>query len=152
MTSNGAIGTRRLNLLRVLFLWGPPVVVSVIILALSSIPGNRFPKHPEMVNIVSHFFEFTLLGFLLARALSTVCRNTPRKLMIWTFLLCTVLGFTTELLQFTIPYRLFDVMDLFYDLLGTLTGITLFLAVRKKPFIEPMESGNMESGENVRDQ
>ena len=133
MTSKGAIGTRRWNLPAVLFLWGPPVVVSVIILVLSSIPGNRFPKHPELVNIVSHFVEFSLLGFLLARALSTVCRNTRRQLMIWTFFLCAVLGFTTELLQFTVPHRMFDVMDLFYDLLGTLTGITLFLVVRKKP-------------------
>ena len=61
----------RSRLWTALGLWGPPAVLFVVIFALSSTPGNRFPEHPEIFNIVSHFVEFALLAFLLARVRST---------------------------------------------------------------------------------
>ena len=143
MTNTKQTTMSRSRLWTALGLWGPPAVLFVVIFALSSTPGNRFPEHPEIFNIVSHFVEFALLAFLLARALATVNGKNPWLLLIVTVSLCVILGFMDELLQFTVPQRMFDLMDLFYDLLGAFTGTLLFLGWRKKPLTGQMESGDV---------
>jgi VanZ family protein len=114
-------------------LWGPPFMLYAVIFALSSTPGNRFPDHPEFANIAFHFMEFALLASLIARALTGLRLIKPWLLLGSTIFFCTVLGFLAELIQFTVPQRTFDFMDLLYDLLGALFGSLFYLGWGKKP-------------------
>jgi len=52
------------------------------------------------------------------------------KLMI-AFLLCVILGVFVEIMQNFIPGRNFELMDLAFNLLGTLLGLTIFEILNK---------------------
>jgi VanZ family protein len=41
---------------------------------------------------------------------------------------CSTFGFVDEAHQFLVPYRVFDIFDMFYDALGALAGGLVFLA------------------------
>lgn|GEM_PF-1199195 len=114
---------------RGLKLWGPPAVISVGIFILSSIPGDRFPRHPETLSVAVHFLEFFVLGFLLARAFSGP--DAGLRVMFRVLLLCGGFGLLTELYQFTVPFRSFGAMDILVDVLGSLTGGLSYLLMKR---------------------
>lgn len=115
-------------------LWGPPVVLSLVIFALSSTPGDRFPDHPEVLNAAVHLLEFFLLAFFLARAFSAYWWKKPRKIAVPVILICAAMGVMTELYQFSVPFRAFDPMDVLLDLAGALAGtLSFFLAKKRQP-------------------
>ncbi|MDF1536103.1 MAG: VanZ family protein [bacterium] len=107
--------------------WGPAACVAAVILILSSIPGTAFPKHPDRLNSAVHFLEFCLLGFFLTRAISTWRPMGRLSLILTSAAICGTFGFLDEAHQFLIPYRMFDIMDLFYDILGAITGGLIFI-------------------------
>ena len=113
-------------------LWGPPFLLSVGIFILSSIPGNRFPDHPQILNFIVHFLEFFLLGFFLARAFFSMDRRTSWRIMALVLLISGGFGLLDELYQFSVPLRVFDPMDILNDLAGALAGGLLFLGMKNR--------------------
>lgn len=111
-------------------LWFPPLAVAIVILLLSSTPGTYFPDHPDTLNNLAHLVEFALLSFFLARALYLSRRLTVTALLIWTAAVCVSFGALDEAHQFLIPERMFDVMDLLFDTLGTVLGSLSFILLR----------------------
>ena len=110
-------------------LWGPPAGLSVGIFILSSIPGDRFPRHPETLSVAVHFLEFLILGFLLARAFSEP--DAGLRVMFPVLLLCGGFGLLMELYQFTVPFRSFGTMDILVDVLGSMTGGLSYLLMKR---------------------
>lgn len=110
-------------------LWGPPAVLSVGIFILSSIPGDRFPRHPEILSVAVHFLEFFLLGFLSTRALSGP--EAVWSVMFPVLLLCGGFGLLMELYQFTVPFRSFGAMDILVDVLGSMAGGLSYLLLKR---------------------
>ena len=108
-------------------LWLPPAGIALLILGLSSIPGKAFPSHPDFLNSVVHFGEFTVFSYLVARAfyLSSTTTNLASLLMTC-FFISVIFGTATEVFQFAIPHRLFDPVDVLIDSLGALVGVLVF--------------------------
>jgi VanZ family protein len=131
MNDNRAEERIRWNGKNTLYLWGPPVIVFLIILALSLTPGLLYPEHPEKYNVAVHFLEFVFLAFFLTRALASVRIENTWKLLLLTVSLCAMIGIMTEILQFTIPQRMFDVADILVDIFGAFTGAFLYINVMK---------------------
>ncbi|MBN2720556.1 MAG: VanZ family protein [Proteobacteria bacterium] len=110
-------------------LWGPPAVLSAGIFILSSIPGDRFPRHPETLSMAVHFLEFFVLGFLLARAFSVT--HAGLRVMFPVLLLCGGFGLLMELYQFTVPFRSFGAMDILIDILGSMAGGLSYVLLKR---------------------
>ena len=109
--------------------WIPPCSLAALIFLLSSTPGTYYPKHPEFLNNIVHFTEFGLLSFLLARALHYRYPLTSRGLFFWTTAICFSFGLLDEAHQFLVPERVFDLMDLLFDSMGTIAGYGSFVLV-----------------------
>jgi VanZ family protein len=107
--------------------WGPPAAVAAAIVTLSSIPGTAFPQHPDRLNSLAHFLEFGVLSYLLSKAIATRKSIGNLSLILASTVLCGTFGFLDEAHQFLVPYRMFDTMDLFFDTLGALAGVSVFL-------------------------
>ncbi|UCG38272.1 MAG: VanZ family protein [bacterium] len=112
--------------------WGLPIGVAAAIILLSSTPGSAFPEHPDLLNPVFHYLEFTALGFALTRAMALTPALTGGRwaLTAWSILFCVLFALADELHQFLVPQRVFDVMDLFFDSLGAMTGTFLYVLTR----------------------
>jgi len=131
MTIDRIAHTRRRTGKTAFFTWAPPFLVFILIMTLSLTPGFLYPRHPEIYNVAVHFLEFVFLGFFLARALTrTRDWGTPGLAALAVFL-CALSALTTEILQFTVPQRTFDVMDIIVDILGAFTGTFLYISAMK---------------------
>ncbi len=115
-------------------LWLPPAGIALLILGLSSIPGKAFPAHPDFLNIVVHFSEFSVFSYLVARAfyLSSTTNNLA-SLFMTCFIISLIFGTATEIYQFAIPHRLFDPVDILIDSMGALAGLLIFWCRVKIP-------------------
>lgn len=149
MTSINASDTRHRNGKTALFTWGPPVLVLLLILVISLTPGSIYPEHPEFYNITVHFLEFAFLAYFLARALAESRAKNTWMILVWTVSLGALVGIMTELLQFTVPHRMFDFMDMLVDIFGAFTGTFLYIKVTKTQTAEGSDRGNLPDIEDV---
>ena len=129
MTNTGTADNRRRNLKTTLFLWGPPAIIFIVILILSLTPGSMYPEHPEILSTAIHFLEFVILSFFLARALLAIREGNALASAMLTVLICGLIGLTTELLQFTVPQRMFDITDMVVDISGAFAGAFLYINI-----------------------
>jgi VanZ family protein len=113
--------------------WGPPAAVAAVIVILSSIPGTAFPQHPDRFNSLAHFLEFGALSFLLSKAIAAEKTMGNWSLILISTVLCGTFGFLDEAHQFLVPYRVFDIMDLAYDIAGAFAGGTVFFWISRLP-------------------
>jgi len=122
---NGSAGANtRASLVR---LWIPPCGLALVIIALSSTPGSYYPEHPDFLNNAAHFMEFALLSFLLGRVFNLGYSMGNANLFLWAVVICASFGFLDEVHQFLVPERVFDLMDLVFDLLGAAAGSAAWL-------------------------
>jgi VanZ family protein len=85
----------------------------------------------ELIGSILHFFEYSLLAFLLARAL--VWRGTVTLQLLWTaFVLSAFYALSDEIHQVFVPGRTFQLLDLGLDFTGSLAGLWLYVLVRKR--------------------
>ncbi len=113
---------------RISSIWAPPMCVAALIFALSTLRGNSFPKHPEILNIAAHTVEFMALAFLTSRALvRSGFTRRPSITFAWTVAICAIFGLLDEIHQFSVPTRQFDPMDILADTVGAVIGSCLFL-------------------------
>ncbi|MCD5397870.1 VanZ family protein [candidate division NPL-UPA2 bacterium] len=106
--------------------WLPVVLVAALIFAVSSIP--RLPPVPVEIPHLDkgvHLVEYTLLSFLLKRALSqrkNRVRKSSLKVVVWTILY----GIANELHQSLIPDRHMSGFDILFKSLGAVLGQSLY--------------------------
>ena len=124
-----------------LFHYWKTISVSIAILVLCLLPGSEFEKiHIEFnkTDLVVHFIMFFTLSFILY--LDSIHyvnqQNKGRFLVIASVLACLSFGMLTELLQFTIVSlnRSGSLMDLAFDLIGTIAGVTAVYFIKRKSF------------------
>ena len=95
-----------------------------IVLYLSAKPGDELGWFSQFqlwkYDKVVHFFEYLGVGFLLINAI----KIQPLRETHWKYAVCFLLIFPMfdEVLQYFIPTRIPDIMDLIADIFGGLTG------------------------------
>jgi VanZ family protein len=115
---------KRAGLVRV---WTPAAAMAVLIFALSSLPKASFPPHPPLGDSLFHVAEFTVLAFLVARAMSRTLPGIRTLLAVaLSFSFCVIYGMADELHQLWVPTRVFDLGDFVCDVLGGAWGAALF--------------------------
>ena len=107
--------------------WLPPVLWIAVILGLSSIPGlgSSRPLFPGVDKLV-HMGEYSVLGFLVARALWL--RGGPTwKVVVTAAIVGAVMGFVDETYQASVPGRNSDPLDGVADFVGATIGGVFWL-------------------------
>lgn len=110
--------------------WGPVILWMVIIYTFSA-NNDPFQVVPQAVNIpdeiigrIAHVFEFAVLTILVGRAF-LVGTNISSSSAALIFLFSLSYGILDELHQSLIPERAFQLLDLRFDILGILIGLSL---------------------------
>lgn len=122
----------------------PPLLWSLLIFALSSLPGASVPKVLFGFDKVAHAGVFFVLCWLSHRAFrfqgnpSLVRRSLPAAVLV-TF----VYGLTDEFHQLYVPGRTADVLDVTADVAGALTYVGIFFVLRSL-------QRNVRAGDTVR--
>lgn len=103
--------------------WAPPVIWSLVILSLTSIPNPHVPV-PTGSDKWLHFIVYAVLGALVARAAEV----TPRQwaLLAAVIISVSIFGALDEWHQALIPGRFPDVRDWVADFVGGIVGSTAF--------------------------
>lgn len=111
-------------MLRAASRWVPVAVWAAVIFFLSDQPS--LPKlGPPWISSATHFGEYLVLAFLLARA------NGARTGVLG----AAVYGVTDELHQAFVPGRTPDVADWFADMAGAFVGVWLYRLTRRVPVL-----------------
>ena len=84
----------------------------------------------ELLGQLMHFLEYTVLAFLLARALY---KTASTHINIYTVFIASLFAFSDEIHQLYVPGRAFQVIDLFIDFLGILLGLFLYTKLKLEP-------------------
>lgn len=93
-----------------------PILWTVVIFVLSSIPGSEFPELPfPGFDKLVHLVEYSILGFLWVKALG--------KRIIIVILLGIIYGVFDEIHQIFVPYREFSILDILVDGVGVILGV-----------------------------
>ena len=101
------------------FYWLPVIVYVILILTLSSIPRLGPPFHFPNSDKLVHVMEYSILGFLLTRALRTIPRLNPVATAGWLAVLCgSAVGAFDEVYQQGTPGRESSPFDWMADTLG----------------------------------
>ena len=114
--------------------WSPPVLYVILIYWLSSL------ERPFVIDVgvwnldkLMHLAEYSVLGFLLMRAITGSDGNVKyNKTILLTLVVGAVCGFTDELHQSVVPGRYATVADFVFDTLGIAVGIALFYMIKKR--------------------
>lgn len=102
------------------------LIIPLIILAGSSVPGDKIPKAFELTpDKLIHCVEYAVLGFFLYRWVDLEFRFTTTATALLTLLLGTVFGALDENYQRLIPGRNPDVYDWVLDTVGVLLAVSI---------------------------
>ena len=102
------------------------IIWAVVIFAVSSIPSSGFPTHPNILNVIAHFFEYLIFAVLL-----TIAINSPNRALWKTAVIAVIIAsayaVTDELHQYLANIyldsgRSGDPLDWLADTLGALVG------------------------------
>ena len=106
------------QILKILSSGYPTVLYTILLLSLCLIPGSALVESGivDTWTIILHFSEFLVLGFIVI----FYFRKTDK-----TIIYCLTIAIVTELIQYFVPGRFFDIFDIEINLLGSITGIAL---------------------------
>jgi len=83
--------------------------------------------------LILHIIEYFVLGFLVYRFLGNFCTKKSAYFIFFISLLISILyGISDEIHQSFVPNRVFSLIDLGADFLGSFIGIILYLAIQSK--------------------
>lgn len=104
--------------------WAPPLIWSIIILSLTSIPNPHVPM-PTGGDKWAHLIVYAILGVLVARA----AELTPRRMLALATIILgiSLFGAIDEAHQAFIPGRFPAVDDWMADTIGGAIGATAFM-------------------------
>lgn len=115
-------------------IWLPLGVYCLLILIQSALPLPVFTlRHADKV---AHFAAYAILGILLFRGLTSLSKkNSPVVMVLTAVFLSALIGLSDEIIQIFVPTRSIDREDFFFDVLGSLSGIIVYLIVlrQKRP-------------------
>ena len=109
-------------------IWLPLVIYCVLILIQAFLPLPVFRlRHADKL---VHFMAYAVLGILLFRALISFNTRTSTGMNVFlAVFLSAIMGFSDEIIQIFVPSRSIDRVDFFYDVLGSFSGILLYLGI-----------------------
>lgn len=112
----------------ILIFWAPVLVWMAVIFTFSSIPAKNIPKISiPNIDKLGHFVEFSILGFLLIRALSNSGFNINfTKTLILAIIIASLYACSDEWHQHFVRDRTPDTFDLITDFIGANAGIFLY--------------------------
>lgn len=107
---------------------GITIIWSVLILVLTTIPPSAIPSVAfRHIDKVVHFGLFLIFGFFLAGVVKVKWKsNIFRNWILVTIVLATGYGIAVEILQNYVPGRTSDLIDVFFNFIGALSGVYLF--------------------------
>ena len=76
-----------------------------------------------------HIFEYAVLGWIVCRDLTS--KGSIAKGVILACLLCAGIGALDEAFQAVLPYRVFDLHDIQFNIYGSLEGVVIYLLSEK---------------------
>ncbi len=100
--------------------WLVVFTYAFLIFYLSSLPDPSPVSLPSMTDKLVHFVEYSILGFLLFRALDGTAGS--EKALFLSFLAAALYGITDEIHQYYVPTREADIFDVLADAAGGLAG------------------------------
>jgi VanZ family protein len=110
--------------------WLPPFLCAALIFFLSSLPGKKYPYTFFSADKLIHVVEYAVLGYLVARAFG--CDLHERQILfVRSLVVCVLYGISDELHQWFVPDRVVSVMDLLADIIGSVSGIGIYIKQRK---------------------
>lgn len=101
---------------------GISLLIYAVIFLLSSLPAASLPSH--IPDFIPHCLEYFALAFFFIQAWA---RPGRARTMALAFVLLSVLGILDEWHQFSVPGRVFSLLDWVYDMLGGLAGLAFFV-------------------------
>lgn len=105
--------------------WFPPAVFAAFIFYMSSQSNIDVPLFPYADKII-HVGVYTVLGYLIARALTKAHQLKYWQVVLMTCLIAGFYGFSDEIHQTFVPTRSAEIMDLASDFIGGLLGGALY--------------------------
>jgi VanZ family protein len=96
------------------------------------LPSISTSSAAELLGQLMHFVEYTVLAFLLARALHHTL-PTSQKINLLTIFFTMIFALSDEIHQFFVPGRALQVIDLIIDFLGILFGVYLYTRLKIEP-------------------
>ena len=119
---------------KILYYWLPVYAYAGLIFYFSSLPTIP-PQITQIIpeTLILHVIEYAILGILLFRALinskNTVLKN---NVILLTIITATFYGLTNEIYQHFVPSRVFSLLDVFADSIGSSLGIIINLKFYNK--------------------
>jgi VanZ family protein len=111
----------------VLKFWLPVLACMGFIFYMSGVPGSDIPPLFPFQDIIYHFFLYSVLAYLFARALkNTSCDIRPFQLLFFSVLFSIFYGITDELHQAFVPGRCVSGFDIFINSSGGITGSSVY--------------------------
>jgi VanZ family protein len=117
--------------LKLLYLWGPVILVMALIYYTSSLSDLGAPPG-GLSDKAAHFIAYAALGASLIRALAGGHSSamTARRVLLATAI-ATLYGLSDELHQSFVPHRTPEALDLVADAAGGLTGAVALMAAAR---------------------
>ena len=119
-----------------------PITLSIIILLISL---NPLPKLPEIsfvpIDKIGHLLAFFILviTYLWAFIKSRKVALAKINYIVFSFIICVLLGGVIEILQHYLPIRRFgDWFDFYFDIAGIILGIIIFFMLKRIKIIALM--------------
>ena len=113
-----------------LYYWFPVLFYCLIIFIQSSYPTLKEIPRIAYADKLLHFASYALLGVLFLRGFrSSKFGNENKLIMAASILLTGLYGASDELHQYYIPYRIGNIWDALFDLLGGIFGVYVYQAL-----------------------
>jgi len=112
-----------------------PVIIYAMVIFWGSSQDSSFLVNIEVSGLdkILHIAEYSLLGFLLARAIAGPAKKISVATLVFiTFIIGTLYGLTDEFHQYFTPGRTTSILDLLSDSIGSFLGAVTFIAFNKK--------------------
>lgn len=83
---------------------------------------------PQKTNFKTrHLIKYSLLSLLTIFSFTVSFKYSLKKSLLLSFVVSNFLGIFTEVIQYFTPTRIASHMDVFFNLMGTLIGLSFFL-------------------------
>jgi hypothetical protein len=107
-----------------LIVWIPPITYMLFIFMISSVPrgGLKSGIPIQFFHTVEYFF----LALLLLWSIEKSIRITYRRKLFFCGMFCLLFAFSDELHQYFVPGRHTKLMDIIFDFVGIMLGMTVF--------------------------
>lgn len=107
--------------------WAPVIVYAALIFASSSVSKPPVEVELPYFDKVTHFFMYSLLGYLLLRALVNYEYDLSKTQMIFlAIFLGALYGISDEIHQYFVPERIACVSDAVFDFFGSAVGTFIY--------------------------